>query len=79
YKGSLYRMYEELYGIPMVGAHEEIRAVEAPAEVAAALKLKKGTPLLQIDRIAYSYGNRPLEWRLGLCLTDYYHYQADLE
>ncbi|MFM6978721.1 MAG: GntR family transcriptional regulator, partial [Methylophilaceae bacterium] len=39
YKGSLYRMYEELYGIPMVGAHEEIRAVEAPAEVAAALKL----------------------------------------
>ncbi|MFM8812296.1 MAG: GntR family transcriptional regulator [Methylophilaceae bacterium] len=60
YKGSLYRMYEELYGIPMVGAHEEIRAVEAPAEVAAALKLKKGTPLLQIDRIAYSYGKRPL-------------------
>ena len=79
YKGSLYRMYEELYGIPMVGAHEQIRAVEAPAEVSLALGLKKGTPLLQIERIAYSYGNRPLEWRLGLCLTDYYHYQADLE
>lgn len=79
YKGSLYRMYEELYGIAMVGAHEEIRAVKAPAEVASALQLELGAPLLQIDRIAYSYGNRPLEWRLGLCLTDYYHYQADLE
>lgn len=79
YKGSLYRMYEELYGIPMVGAHEEIRAVAAPAEAAKALGLKKAAPVLQIERIAYSYGNRPLEWRMGLCVTDFYHYQADLE
>ena len=34
YKGALYRMYEQEYGIRMIGAHEEIKAVAAEAETA---------------------------------------------
>ena len=79
YKGSLYRMYEQEYDIRMVRAEEDIRAVGADAEAADALNLKEGAPLLRIERIAFTYGNRPLEWRLGLCLTDSYHYRNELE
>ncbi|MFZ9642333.1 MAG: GntR family transcriptional regulator [Candidatus Methylopumilus sp.] len=79
YKGSLYRMYEQEYDIRMVRAEEDIRAVGAEAEAAQALNLAQGAPLLRIERVAFTYGDRPLEWRLGLCLTDSYHYRNELE
>jgi GntR family transcriptional regulator len=79
YKGSLYRMYEQEYDIRMVRAVEDIRAVGADEEAADALNLEEGAPLLRIERIAFTYGDRPLEWRLGLCLTDNFHYRNELE
>ena len=78
-KGSLYRLYESNYGIQMLNADEKIKAVSAEAEVSKLLNIKKGYPLLGIERVSYTYGNKPIEWRLGLCLTDEYHYQTELE
>jgi len=78
-KGSLYRLYESNYGIQMLNADEKIKAVSAEAEVSKLLNIKKGHPLLGIERVSYTYGNKPIEWRLGLCLTDEYHYQTELE
>jgi GntR family transcriptional regulator len=72
-------MYEQEYDIRMVRAEEDIRAVGAEGEAAQALNLAQGSPLLRIERIAFTYGDRPLEWRLGLCLTDSYHYRNELE
>jgi GntR family transcriptional regulator len=40
--------------------------------------VKPGTPLLCVDRIAYTYGDKPVEWRRGLCLTDGYAYYNEL-
>jgi GntR family transcriptional regulator len=31
-----------------------------------------------VDRVAYTYGDKPVEWRRGLCLTDGYSYYNDL-
>lgn len=78
-KGSLYRLYESNYGIQMLNADEKIKAVSAEAEVSKLLNIKKGHPVLGIERVSYTYGSRPIEWRLGLCLTDEYHYQTELE
>ena len=78
-KGSLYRLYESNYGIQMLNADEKIKAVSAEAEVSKLLNIKKGHPILGIERVSYTYGNKPIEWRLGLCLTDEYHYQTELE
>jgi GntR family transcriptional regulator len=75
----MYRMYETLLGIHMVRSEERLTAVGADAETAAALKLKSGTPLLSIERVSYTYGDKPMEWRLGLCLTDDHHYLNHLE
>jgi len=77
--GSMYSMYETQFGIRMVRAEERLKAVAAEAEVAKALGLKQGFPLLSIERVSYTYGDRPMEWRLGLCVTDDHHYLSELE
>ena len=78
-KGSMYSMYESQYGIRMVRAEERLKAVAANAEVAGELGLPVGSPLLSIERISYTYGDKPMEWRLGLCVTDDHHYMNELE
>jgi GntR family transcriptional regulator len=34
-----------------------------------------GSPLLLVERVSYTYGDRPVEMRRGLCVTrgHYYH------
>ena len=78
-QGSLYSMYETEYGIRMIRAEERLTAVAATKDVAEALNLKLGAPLLSIERVSYTYGDKPMEWRLGLCLTDDHHYMSELE
>ena len=77
--GSMYAMYESQFGIRMVRAEESLKAVAAQTEVAEALGLKIGFPLLSIERVSYTYGDKPMEWRLGLCVTDNHHYMNELE
>lgn len=78
-QGSMYSMYETEYGVRMIRAEERLTAVAANAEVAGVLNLKVGSPLLSIERVSYTYGDKPMEWRLGLCLTDDHHYMSELE
>jgi len=77
--GSMYSMYETEFGIRMIRAEERLTAVAAVEEVAEALHLDVGFPLLSIERVSYTYGDKPMEWRLGLCLTDDHHYMSELE
>ena len=78
-KGSMYRMYETDFGVRMLRADEQIRAVNANPESASLLNIKKNTPLLSVERISYTYENRPLEWRLGLYTTNNHYYRSELD
>ena len=78
FKGSMYSFYEAAYGLRMIRAEERIRAVAAAEPVAAHLRVPPGTPLLCVDRIAFTYGDMPVEWRRGLCLTDGFSYFNEL-
>lgn len=78
YPGTLYALFEERYRVHMVRADEKLRAVAASAEAAALLGLEAGTPLLSVDRVAYTYGDRPVELRRGLYHTDADHYRNQL-
>jgi GntR family transcriptional regulator len=78
FKGSMYSFYEAVYGLRMIRAEERIRAVAAAEPVAAHLRVPPGTPLLCVDRIAFTYGDMPVEWRRGLCLTDGFSYYNEL-
>jgi GntR family transcriptional regulator len=78
-KGSMYRMYEADFGIQMLHAKEKIRAVIASPEAAELLGVSIGSPILSVERTSFTYDNKAIEWRLGLCLTENHHYATELE
>jgi GntR family transcriptional regulator len=78
WRGPLYRMFEAEHQVTMVRADEKIRAVAASAEEAAWLEVAEGSPLLLVERLASSWGGRPVEWRRGLYRTDRHHYRNAL-
>jgi GntR family transcriptional regulator len=78
FAGSVYSFYETVFGVRMIRAEERLRAVAADNFAAAHLKVAPGTPLLCVDRIAFTYGDKPVEWRRGLCLTDGFSYYNEL-
>ena len=74
YKGPLYGLFESEFGVRMIRAEEELRAVPSTAEDSAALQVAMGTPLLRVDRVSYTYGDRAIEFRRGHCVTNDCHY-----
>jgi GntR family transcriptional regulator len=78
YPGPTYALFEEEFGVRMVRAEERIRAVAADAAPAALLDVAAGTPLLSVERIAYTYNDTPMELRRGLYRTDSHHYHNEL-
>lgn len=75
---SLYSLFETRFGVRMIRAEERIRAVAADRPTAEALKVKEGVPLLSVERVTYTYGDRPVEWRRGLYSTAEHHYMNEL-
>jgi GntR family transcriptional regulator len=78
WKGPMYRLFEAEFGVRMIRADEKIRAVAADAEAAAALALAPGAPLLSVERLSYTYGDKAVELRRGLYRTDGHHYRNAL-
>ena len=78
YKGPMYRLFEAEFGVRMIRADEKIRAVAADAAQAAALQVEPGAPLLSVERLSLTYGDRPVELRRGLYRTDHHHYRNEL-
>ena len=78
FHGSIYGFYESAYHVRMVRAEERLRAVGADAFAAQHLGIRVGTPLLCVDRIAFTYGDKPVEWRRGLCVTEGFSYFNEL-
>jgi GntR family transcriptional regulator len=77
YKGPLYAMFETEFGTRMIRATEKIRAVAADESVAQWLDVAQGFPLLSVERVSYTYGDRPVEVRRGWYVTTGYYYQND--
>ncbi len=78
WRGPLYRMFEAEFSVRMIRATEKIRAVAAPAEEATLLGVVAGAPLLSVERLSFTYGDRPMELRRGLYHTATHHYRNEL-
>jgi GntR family transcriptional regulator len=75
---SLYSLFESDYGVRMIHAEEHLRAVSADMRSAELLGVSEGDPLLLVERTAYTYGNKPVEWRRGRYCTRSHFYRNDL-
>jgi GntR family transcriptional regulator len=78
YRGSMYSLFETQFGVRILKAQEKLRAVAADAASAALLHVEPGQPLLAVERVTRTYGDRPVEWRRGLCVTRRHHYLNEL-
>ena len=74
YQGPMYALFETEFNVRMVRAEEKIRAEPALNGLEQLLKIERGTPLLSVERIAYTYKDVPMELRRGYYRTDTHHY-----
>ncbi len=69
-EGSLYDLLEERFGDRPVRALERLEAVVATAEQAVPLGVSEGSPLMLVERTAYSRQDVPLEFARDLFRGD---------
>jgi len=78
WRGPMYRLFEAEFAVHMIRAEEKLRAVAAAPDDSALLGVPEGAPLLSVERLSYTYDNRPVELRRGLYRTEAHHYRNEL-
>ena len=76
---NLYQLFGKTYGQTVARVDEQLKAVAAEADDKKHLGCRIGTPLLQIDRVAFGLDGTPVEYRSSRCLTELMHYRATLK
>ncbi len=74
YPGPSYALFETEFNVRMLRADEKIRAVPSSDEQGLLLKVVRATPLLFVERVAFTYRDTPMELRRGYYRTDTHHY-----
>ena len=78
YQGPMYALFDTEFNVRMVRAEEKIRAEAATDGREKLLEVAPGTPLLSVERIAYTYEDVPMELRRGYYRTDTHFYHNRL-
>lgn len=72
-KSTLYNFYQYDYGINVIDVDERVQVGRAGAS-APWLGVDENAPMLEIRRVAFSYNNQPVEWRVSVLNTENYEY-----
>ncbi|MFZ3321317.1 MAG: GntR family transcriptional regulator [Usitatibacter sp.] len=75
---TIYNLYQSRYGINVLRTDERLRAVLAQRDVAQALGVPVGAPLLEIRRVALTFRERPVELRVSRVNTARHDYHNTL-
>jgi GntR family transcriptional regulator len=78
WRGPMYALFETEFSTHMVRATERLRAVGADEVSAKHLGVEINTPLLAVERVSFTYGERPVEVRKAVYLTNHHHYLNEL-
>jgi len=76
--GTIYRLFQDAFGITVLRAQERARAVAASSETARVLGVALGAPVLELRRTALSFGDKPVEYRVSTVLTGVHEYVQNL-
>jgi GntR family transcriptional regulator len=75
---TIYALYQSRFGINVIRAEERLRARPCDAHTAAALDLENGAPILEIQRVAYTFNDVPVETRVSRVNTARHDYLNEL-
>lgn len=67
----IFSLLEGRYDTPLIEADYRIEAVSAAGPVADALEIREGSPILLIERVSYTLGQRPVDF-------ERLHYRGEL-
>jgi GntR family transcriptional regulator len=71
---TLYNFYQDAFHINVVGTEERLRVAATNDVESQLLDVPGGTPLLEVRRVAYSYHQEPVEFRISHVNTARYEY-----
>jgi GntR family transcriptional regulator len=77
-EGTIYGLYQSRYGINVLRISERLAAALPPARAATVLGITSETPALAIKRVAFTYADMPVEYRVSWVDTDRHEYLSDL-
>ncbi len=77
-EGSLYDLLEGKFGVVLDWADQTIESVLADETTARQLAVKRGTPVLLVERVTYGQDGRSLEYCRSLYRGDRYAYRIQL-
>jgi GntR family transcriptional regulator len=69
-RGSLYELLEREHGLQPVGGRRVLEALAAPARVADLLEVKRGSPLVYIESVAWDASLKPFHCYRAWVRTD---------
>ncbi len=75
---SIYLFLEQRYNLLITRVKERLEARTATAEECKLLNLPHGTPILEAERVAYSLGGEPVEWRVIVGASGRTHYLNEI-
>ena len=74
----LYPIYAKKYQVPVIGADDYYEPKVASVEEAEALMIRPGDPVIFIERISYTHGDKPVEYRKCTGRGDHFRYHVGL-
>jgi GntR family transcriptional regulator len=74
---NLYALYQDLCGVNVTRLEDRVGAIKADAHSANVLGVNRGDPLLQIERISFTYNDVPVEFRRRLYDGSRFYYHAE--
>lgn len=72
--GTIYSLYQTDHAITVLRARERARAVSANRETARILGVRIGMPVLEVHRLALTFGDKPVEYRVSIIDTASHDY-----
>jgi GntR family transcriptional regulator len=74
----LYPIYDSRFNTPIIWADEFLEPRLATPEVAGHLGIAAGDPVIFLERIAYTFGDKPVEFRASFGRGDRFRYHIEL-
>ncbi|NPC57123.1 GntR family transcriptional regulator [Caenimonas sp. S4] len=71
---TIYNLYQTDHGITVLRARERARARSADRETARILGVAVGLPVLEVHRVALTFGDKPVEYRISTINTASHDY-----
>lgn len=75
---TIYHLYQTAFGITVLRSLERLAGTLADSGAAQVLRVPKGAPLLEINRVALTFNDSPVEMRRSFVDTSRHEYFSDL-